>query len=95
VAGGGWRVAGGEDRLQQILVNLTSNAIKFTYSGEVVTSAELTSEYNVTIKVRDTVIGIHKTDHDTIFKILEKLPSQHPNASGIGLGLPFAKSMVE
>ena len=88
-------VAGDEDRLQQILVNLTSNAIKFTYSGEVVISAELTSDYNVTIKVRDTGIGIHKTDHDTIFKTFEKLPSQHLNASGIGLGLPLAKSMVE
>lgn len=88
-------VAGDEDRLQQILVNLTSNAVKFTYSGEVVISAVLTSEYNVTIKVRDTGIGIHKTDHDTIFKTFEKLPSQHLNASGIGLGLPLAKSMVE
>ena len=88
-------VAGDEDRLQQILVNLTSNAIKFTYSGEVVISAELTSDYNVTIKVRDTGIGIHRTDHDTIFKTFEKLPSQHLNASGIGLGLPLAKSMVE
>ncbi len=88
-------VAGDEDRLQQILVNLTSNAIKFTYSGEVVISAELTSEYNVNIKVSDTGIGIHKTDHDTIFKTFEKLPSQHLNSSGIGLGLPLAKSMVE
>lgn len=88
-------VAGDEDRLQQILVNLTSNALKFTYSGEVVIAAELTSEYNVTISVRDTGIGIHKTDHETIFKTFEKLPSQHLNASGIGLGLPLAKSMVE
>ncbi len=88
-------VAGDEDRLQQILVNLTSNALKFTYSGEVVISAVLTSEYNVTIAVRDTGIGIHRTDHETIFKTFEKLPSQHLNASGIGLGLPLAKSMVE
>ncbi len=88
-------VSGDEDRLQQILVNLTSNAIKFTYSGEVVISAELTSDYNVTVKVRDTGIGIHHTDHDTIFKTFEKLPSQHLNASGVGLGLPLAKRMVE
>lgn len=88
-------VAGDEDRLQQILVNLTSNAIKFTYSGEVVISATLTSDYNVNVKVRDTGIGIHKTDHETIFRTFEKLPSQHLNASGIGLGLPLAKRMVE
>ena len=88
-------VAGDEDRLQQVLLNLTSNALKFTYSGEVVISAQLTSDYNVTVKVRDTGIGIHKTDHDNIFKTFEKLPSQHLNASGIGLGLPLAKSIVE
>ncbi len=88
-------VAGDEDRLQQILVNLTSNAIKFTYSGEVVISASLTSDYNVTVKVRDTGIGIHKTDHETIFKTFEKLPSKQMNATGIGLGLPLAKRMVE
>lgn len=88
-------VAGDEDRLQQILVNLTSNAIKFTYSGEVVISATLTSDYNVNVKVRDTGIGIHKSDHETIFKTFEKLPSQHLNATGIGLGLPLAKRMVE
>lgn len=88
-------IAGDEDRLQQILVNLVSNAIKFTYSGEVVISAELTSDYNVLVKVRDTGIGIHKTDHDTVFKTFEKLPSKQMNATGIGLGLPLAKRMVE
>jgi signal transduction histidine kinase/DNA-binding response OmpR family regulator len=88
-------VTGDEDRLQQVLVNLVSNAIKFTYSGEVVMSAELTTDYNVTIKVIDTGIGIHPTDHETIFKTFEKLPSQNLNASGIGLGLPLARRIVE
>ena len=89
-------VSGDEDRLTQILVNLTSNAIKFTYAGEVlIFSASATSDYNITIRVKDTGIGIHKTDHDTIFKAFEKLPSQQMNASGIGLGLPLAKNMVE
>ena len=88
-------VAGDEDRLQQILVNLTTNAIKFTYSGEVVISAHLTDDYNVTVSVRDTGIGIHKTDQATIFKTFEKLPTQMSSSSGIGLGLPLAKRMVE
>jgi len=88
-------VAGDEDRLQQILVNLTSNAIKFTYSGEVVISSHLTSDYNVVVKVQDTGIGIHKTDHKKVFRTFEKLPSKQMNATGIGLGLPLAKRMVE
>jgi two-component system, sensor histidine kinase LadS len=88
-------VSGDEDRLQQILVNLTTNAIKFTYSGEVVISAKPTSDFNITISVKDTGIGIHKTDHEIIFNTFEKLPSQQMNASGIGLGLPLAKRMVE
>ncbi|MFK7864906.1 MAG: 7TM diverse intracellular signaling domain-containing protein [Pseudohongiellaceae bacterium] len=88
-------VSGDEDRLQQILVNLTSNAVKFTYTGEVLISAKATSDFNVKVMVRDTGIGIHKTDHETIFKTFEKLPSQQMNASGIGLGLPLAKRMVE
>ena len=75
--------------------NLTAGRSVFTYSGEVVISAELTSDYNVTVSVRDTGIGIHKTDHETIFKTFEKLPSQQMNATGIGLGLPLAKRMVE
>jgi len=88
-------VSGDEDRLQQILVNLTSNAIKFTYTDEVVVAAYLTSDYNVRVEVRDTGIGIHKTEQEIIFQTFEKLPSQHMNSSGIGLGLPLAKRMVE
>lgn len=88
-------VAGDEDRLQQVLVNLTSNAIKFTYSGEVVINAELASDYSILVSVRDTGIGIHKTDHETIFKTFEKIPSQNSQHAGIGLGLPLAKRIVE
>lgn len=47
------------------------------------------------VKVRDTGIGIHKSDRETIFKTFEKLPSQHLDATGIGLGLPLAKRRVE
>lgn len=88
-------VTGDEDRLQQILVNLTSNAIKFTHTGEVEISAELSTDYTVRLSVRDTGIGIHASDQETIFKSFEKLSSKHLNAQGVGLGLPIAKRMVE
>ncbi|MEX0617605.1 MAG: ATP-binding protein [Pseudohongiellaceae bacterium] len=84
-----------ENRLQQILLNLTSNAIKFTHSGEVVISAGLEADNSVLLSVRDTGIGIHHTDHETIFKSFERLPSYSINSGGMGLGLPLAKRMVE
>lgn len=88
-------IAGDQDRLQQILVNLISNSIKFTHSGEISVAAELTSPSDVRISVRDTGIGIHESDHDAIFKSFEKLPSKHFNSQGVGLGLPIAKRMIE
>lgn len=88
-------IAGDEDRLQQILVNLVSNAIKFTHAGEVEISATLTSSYTARLSVRDTGIGIHSSDRETIFRSFEKLPSKQFNSRGVGLGLPIAKRMIE
>lgn len=88
-------VEGDENRLQQVLLNLTSNAIKFTYSGEVVISARKVSESEITVSVRDTGIGIHETDHETIFKSFEKVAAPAIQGGGVGLGLPLAKRIVE
>lgn len=88
-------VAADEDRLQQILVNLTSNAIKFTHDGKIELNASLTSNFAVRISVQDTGIGIHESDHETIFKSFEKLSSKHHNLQGVGLGLPIAKRLIE
>jgi signal transduction histidine kinase/DNA-binding response OmpR family regulator len=88
-------VDGDEDRLQQVLLNLVSNAIKFTYAGEVVITARLTEPGLVTVAVRDTGIGIHETDQDTIFRSFEKVATPSVHGGGGGLGLPIAKRMIE
>lgn len=88
-------VDGDENRLQQVVLNLVSNAIKFTYSGEVVVIANKTSDQEVTVSVRDTGIGIHETDHEIIFKSFEKLAAPGVQGGGVGLGLPLAKRIVE
>lgn len=88
-------VAADEDRLQQILVNLTSNAIKFTHDGRIELGATLTSSFAVRVSVKDTGIGIHESDHETIFKSFEKLSSKQLNLQGVGLGLPIAKRLIE
>ncbi|MEX2131773.1 MAG: 7TM diverse intracellular signaling domain-containing protein [Pseudohongiellaceae bacterium] len=88
-------VDGDENRLQQVLLNLTSNAIKFTYSGEVVITAHKTAAGEITVSVRDTGIGIHESDHESIFKSFEKVATPGLQSGGVGLGLPLAKRIVE
>jgi two-component system sensor histidine kinase/response regulator len=91
---------GDPGRLQQILVNLTSNAIKFTEKGEVVVHVvlETETERSVAIRfsVRDTGIGIPKDQLHRLFK-----PFSQGDASttrkygGTGLGLRISKQLAE
>ncbi len=84
-----------KDRLQRILVNLTANAIEFTRSGEVDIGGEVIADSMIRIRALDTGIGIHESEHEKIFRNVEKPPSRKQNAQGVGLGLPIAKHMIE
>ena len=86
------------DRLRQILLNLVSNAIKFTPPGGVV-SAWLhfdAAHRRVVLEVHDTGIGIAPEDVETVLaafgQVESALSRQH---HGIGLGLPLAKRLAE
>jgi len=84
-------------RLKQVVLNLMSNAIKFTPSGGKVTLAALpTADGGLTIKVADTGIGIRPEE---ITRALEPFQQVEQNLSrrfeGSGLGLPLAKQLVE
>lgn len=87
------------DRLQQILLNIVSNGIKFTSVGSV--SIELKSfldesgQQMTCIKVTDTGIGIPPEKLSTIFVPFEQVnPLQDQAAGGIGLGLSIAKRLA-
>ncbi len=89
-----WLVAD-ENRLQQILINLLSNAAKFTHEGEIY--IKLTqSEANVTISVRDTGIGIPFDKQEQIFKpFFQADGSISRRYAGTGLGLAITKQLIE
>lgn len=81
------------DRLQQIILNLLSNALKFTFKGEISLSA-IEKEKFVEIAVRDSGIGINKESQQRIFERFEK-EKREINGGGVGLGLSITKSLVE
>jgi CheY-like chemotaxis protein len=84
-----------ENRLQQILHNLISNAVKFTDSGRVEVSAEVTEGF-IAISVFDTGIGIPEDKLESIFESFEQADGSTARVyGGTGLGLAVTKKLVE
>lgn len=84
-----------ENRLQQILINLLGNAIKFTDRGEVTLSAEDDGGL-LHIEVRDTGVGIKEEDIHSVFIAYHQLENPiHQLTPGTGLGLAICKQLVE
>jgi PAS domain S-box-containing protein len=87
-------------RLHQIILNLVSNAVKFTSEGEILVSAQVLSENEagVTIEfsIRDTGIGIEEGKLKNIFENFQQATSATSRLfGGTGLGLAIAKQLVE
>ena len=91
---GPW-VIGDRTRLRQIVLNLISNAVKFTATGTVALEVEV-GEQEVTVSVSDTGIGISAGEQESIFR--EFYRSERTIRSGfggLGLGLAISKQLVE
>jgi PAS domain S-box-containing protein len=86
-------------RLEQVLINLCSNAVKFTARGDVVVSAKSTATEGartmLTFSVRDTGIGISAEQASRLFLPFNQLdPSTTRRHGGSGLGLAICKKLV-
>jgi len=90
-------VMGDKVRLEQALINLLDNAVKFNRAGgEVYVAAERTSDGQVQIAIRDTGIGIPSEDLSRIFERFYRVDkARSREMGGTGLGLAIVKHIVE
>ncbi len=94
------KLIGDSQRIKQVLINLSNNAVKFTNKGRVKISLdyEILSDdmINMRISVSDTGIGIKKVDLEKIFESFSQVDSKrNRNVEGTGLGLAISKRLIE
>ncbi|MFN3969628.1 PAS domain S-box protein [Flavobacterium sp.] len=87
-------------RLHQIILNLVSNAVKFTNAGKITVNVKLVSETDddvaIQFSVTDTGIGINNSKTETIFENFQQATSETSRIfGGTGLGLAIVKQLVE
>lgn len=91
------RIKGDSKRIKQILVNLVSNAIKYSDTGDIVIEAHMTFESPtqglLRIEVSDQGLGISVKDQQQIFEAFNRL-DQGEYSSGAGLGLTICRALV-
>ncbi len=86
---------GDEDRLLQVLLNLVSNAAKFTGTGHVTLRAMRHPE-GLELSVEDTGAGVADEDRELIFQKFKQLGDTLTNKpKGTGLGLPICRQIVQ
>lgn len=89
-----------EQKVRRIVMNLVSNAIKFTENGYISLKTRIINEnklsYKIEIIVKDSGIGIHNNDIESIFRIFTQVDSTvDKKYSGTGLGLTISKRYAE
>ena len=90
-------IEGDRDRLIQVVINLISNAVKFTPTGTITCAARLDDDAAVVVvSVSDTGVGIAPADHGKVFEQFGQAgDTLTDKPRGTGLGLPICREIVE
>jgi signal transduction histidine kinase len=88
-------VHGDQGRLEQVLLNLLSNANKFSPEGDRISVTTVGSGGSYRIDIRDHGVGISAADQQRIFEEFEQVHTKGVLSSGTGLGLALARRFVE
>ena len=85
-----------QTRFKQVLINLVSNAVKFSHAGGKVVVSSSRIGNDLTFAVRDEGIGIAHAEQANLFKPFRQVAAgREMNKEGIGLGLAITKKLVE
>jgi len=84
-----------EERLQQVVLNLLTNAFKFTPEGGKITLRAAQHDKDLLVQVQDNGRGIDEAEQKRLFDPYHRLESDRERLSGLGLGLSLCKILVE
>ncbi len=87
-------LTGDAHRIQQIVLNLLSNACKFTEQGQIQVSVYMRHE-EIIISIADSGPGISPDNHDLIFEAFRQTKAGLRKGEGTGLGLPISRRLAE
>jgi len=90
-------IRGDERKTKQVLLNLITNAVKFTPAGgRIIVTGRFDAEDGLAVTVADTGIGIPEGDLERVLKPFEQVDSSFSRQhQGTGLGLPLVKAIME
>ena len=90
----GW-ISADEKRLKQVVLNLLSNAVRFTPGRGTVRLEARRQDDDLLITVADTGIGIPQADHERVFRPFEQGAGPAADKSGGGLGLSLVRKFIQ
>jgi signal transduction histidine kinase len=88
-------IRGDERKVKQVLLNLLSNALKFTPDGGRVNVQAMLHDANVEVSVSDTGVGIAPADQEAIFEEFRQVGTAAKKVEGTGLGLTLSRKFIE
>jgi signal transduction histidine kinase/putative methionine-R-sulfoxide reductase with GAF domain len=88
-------IRGDERKLKQVLLNLLSNALKFTPEGGRVEVRAAVADGMVEVSVADTGVGIAPEDQEAVFEEFRQVGTADKKVEGTGLGLTLARKFIE
>ncbi len=89
-------IYGDRDRLIQVVINLISNAVKFTEQGNVTCQVKSRNDQSIMISVIDQGVGISESDQPKVFEKFKQVgDTLTDKPQGTGLGLPISREIVE